>query len=281
MPVTCRCLPCPALPVPCRPGSVTSGRARPVSGDYHGPGAVPVREGMVEISTQAGTAAAQSRTPLSRRRVLDTAVALADEGGVDALSMRRIAQALGVVPMALYKHVANKNELLDGMIDVVVGEIDPPVTDADWKTVVRSRVLSARRMLLRHPWASQVIEARTKARVTPTPGVMAYLDSMIAVFRAGGFSLDLVHHTMHVMGSRLLGFSQELFEDTPQGVPDPDAPSPEEMAARYPHITELAMAVAHDQESVVGAGCDDQFEFEFALDLTLDGLERLRAQQQG
>jgi len=229
---------------------------------------------MVEITTQAG-AAAQPRVPLSKERVLSAAVALADEGGVDALSMRRIAQQLGVVPMALYKHVANKNELLDGMIDVLVGEIDPPADGTDWKTAIRLRVLSARRMLLRHPWAPGVIESRIKTRTTPTPAVMAYLDSMIGIFRAGGFSIDLVHHAMHVMGSRLLGFSQELFEDTSDRAPDPDALPPEEMAARYPHITELAMAVAHDQESVVGSGCDDQFEFEFALDLTLDGLDRL------
>ncbi|MER6159235.1 TetR/AcrR family transcriptional regulator C-terminal domain-containing protein [Streptomyces sp. NPDC001868] len=229
---------------------------------------------MVETSAQAGSAA-QPRTPLSKRRVLGAAVTLADEGGVDALSMRRIAQSLGVVPMALYKHVANKNELLDGMIDVLVGEIDPPAIDTDWKTTIRRRVLSARRMLLRHPWAPEVIESRIKARTTPTPAVMEYLDSMIGIFRAGGFSLDLTHHAMHVMGSRLLGFSQELFEDTSDREPDPDALPPEEMAARYPHITALAMAVAHDRDSVVGSGCDDQFEFEFALDLTLDGLDRL------
>ncbi|MEU4882140.1 TetR family transcriptional regulator [Streptomyces althioticus] len=226
--------------------------------------------------------------------MLSAAVALADEGGADALSMRKIAQRLDVVPMALYKHVANKDELLDGMIDTVVGEIDPPVEGADWRTTVRLRVLSARRMLLRHPWASAVIEARMKERAAPTPAVMAYLDGMIGVFRAGGFSLDLVHHAMHVMGSRLLGFSQELFVDSPAPAaptssPTPAAPtsspapaapasspSPEEMAARYPNIAELAQAVAHDSGSVVGSGCDDQYEFEFALDLTLDGLERLR-----
>lgn len=229
----------------------------------------------METSTQAGSAA-QPRAPLSKERVLGAAVVLADEGGVDALSMRKIAQALGVVPMALYKHVANKNELLDGMIDVLVGEIDPPAGDTDWKTAMRRRVLSARRMLLRHPWGPEVIESRIKARATPTPAVMEYLDSMIGIFRAGGFSIDLIHHAMHVMGSRLLGFSQELFEDNASDrEPDPDAMPPEEMAARYPNITALAMAVAHDQDSVVGSGCDDQFEFEFALDLTLDGLERL------
>jgi AcrR family transcriptional regulator len=220
-------------------------------------------------------AVAQPRVPLSRTRVLSAAVALADEGGVDALSMRRIAQALGVVPMALYKHVANKNELLDGMIDVLVGEIDPPAEGTDWKTAVRRRVLSARRMLLRHPWAPEVIESRMKARATPTPALLEYLDSMIGIFRAGGFPIDLVHHALHVMGSRLLGFSQELFEDNSDRPADADALAPEEMAARFPHLAELAMAVAHDPESVVGSGCDDQFEFEFALDLTLDGLERL------
>lgn len=238
---------------------------------------------------QAG-AVHRPRTPLSRQRVLSAAVTLADEGGADALSMRKIAQRLGVVPMALYKHVANKDELLDGMIDTVVGEIDPPAEGADWRTTVRLRVLSARRMLLRHPWASAVIETRMKERAAPTPAVMAYLDAMIGVFRAGGFPLDLVHHALHVMGSRLLGFSQELFVDSPGPAgapdrgpspgrapsPDPAALPPEEMAARYPNIAELARAVAHDARSVVGAGCDDQFEFEFALDLTLDGLERLR-----
>jgi AcrR family transcriptional regulator len=149
---------------------------------------------------------ARTREPLSRERILMAAVALADEGGVESLSMRRLAQELGVVPMALYKHVANKDEMLDGMVDVVVGEIDPPLEDEDWKTTVRERVLSARRMLLHHPWASRVIESRAD----PTPTLIAYMDQMIGIFRAGGFSMDLTHHMMHAMGSRLLGFSQQL-----------------------------------------------------------------------
>jgi AcrR family transcriptional regulator len=210
--------------------------------------------------------------PLSKERVLGAAVALADEGGVDALSMRRLAQELGVVPMALYKHVANKDEMLGGMIDVVVGEIDPPLSGTDWKTAVRQRVLSARSALLRHPWASQVIESRTD----PTPAVLKYMDSMVGMFRAGGFSIDLTHHAMHAMGSRLLGFSQELFDDTADAGPEMDPVMLQEMAKGYPHITEMVMAITHDDESVVGTGCDDQFEFEFALDLMLDGLERLR-----
>jgi AcrR family transcriptional regulator len=210
--------------------------------------------------------------PLSKERVLGAAVALADAQGVEGLSMRKLAQELGVVPMALYKHVANKDELLDAMVDVVVGEIDPPAGGTDWKTAMRRRVLSARGALLRHPWASRVMESRA----SPTPAVLAYMDSMIGMLRAGGFSIDLTHHAMHAMGSRLLGFSQELFDETADVGPGMDAETLRELAGAFPHITELVVAITHDQASVVGVGCDDQFEFEFALDLMLDGLERLR-----
>ena len=213
---------------------------------------------------------AKPRKPLTRDRVLRAAVALADHGGVEALSMRNLARDLGVVPMALYKHVANKDELLDGMIDVVVGEIDPPLTGTDWKTAVRERILSARRALLRHPWASQVIESRPE----PTPTVIEYMDSMLGLFRTGGFSVDLTHHAAHAMGSRLLGFSQELFDDTAAAPADSEVV--QAMAKAYPYIGELVSLITHDDASVVGGGCDDQFEFEFALDLMLDGLERLR-----
>jgi AcrR family transcriptional regulator len=221
---------------------------------------------------------ARSREPLSRDRVLRTAVALADEGGVGSISMRRIAQELGVVPMALYKHVANKDELLDGMIDVVVGEIDPPMDGADWRTAMRERILSARRALLRHPWASHVLESRGE----PTPTVIAYIDSMMGIFLAGGFSVDLMHHAMHVMGSRILGFSQELFDDTSSMPADEAAEMWTKMADVYPNIARLipVATVTHDGPAV-GGGCDDQFEFEFALDLILDGLERLRLSEWG
>lgn len=212
------------------------------------------------------------REPLSRERVLGAAVARADQGGVESISMRQLAHELGVVPMALYKHVANKDEMLDGMIDVVIGEIDPPTGGPDWKTAIRQRILSARRALLRHPWASAVIETRT----APTPAVLAYMDQMIGLFRSGGFSIDLTHHAMHAMGSRLLGFSQELFDDTAQADPELEAQTWRALAGTYPSIYELFMAVTHDGASVVGQGCDDQFEFEFALDLLLEGLERLK-----
>lgn len=222
------------------------------------------------------------RTPLNRQRVLQAAVALADEVGFESLSMRRLAEELGVVPMALYKHVANKEELLDGMVGVIIGEIDPPVRDADWKVAVRLRVLSARRALQRHPWARQAVESRTNK----TPAVLDYMESVTGMFLAGGFSADLTHHVMHAIGGRMWGFTQELFEDAavPQTQPTSEISADarvamlQQMAARYPNIVAIATSMSHDDGSVVGHGCDDQFEFEFALDLLLDGFERLQGQ---
>ena len=215
---------------------------------------------------------AETRVPLTRERVLRTAVRLADESGIEALSMRKLAQALDVVPMALYRHVANKDELLDALVDVVISEIDPPLDGADWKTVIRARILSARRALLRHPWASRVMESRK----IPTQVVLEYMDSMIGLFRTGGFSLDLTHHAMHTMGSRMFGFTQEIFNDTSESDPELDAEMFGAMADTYPYIFEIFTAISHDDASTVGPGCDDQFEFEFALDLMLEGLEKLK-----
>ena len=219
------------------------------------------------------------RAPLSRERVLRAGVALADETGIAAVSMRRLAQELGVVPMALYKHVANKDELLDGMVDVVIGEFEPPDPGLDWKDGVRRRVLSARRAVLRHPWARQAIESRTRR----TPAVLGYMDAVAGTFRAGGFSADLTHHVMHALGNRIWGFSPELFDEEPD--PERPAPAPEaqeamvrEFAQRYPHILAVATAATEGDLSRVGEGCDEQFEFEFALDLLLDGVDRLRQQ---
>ena len=218
---------------------------------------------------------ARRRALLNRDRVLHAAVALADEAGIDALSMRSLAQELGVVPMALYKHVANKDELIDGMVDVVVGEIDPPVPDTHWESAVRQRILSARRALLRHPWAFRVIASRT----SPTPAVLGYTDSIIGMFRAGGFSVDLTHHVMHALGRRMWGFTWELFDDSPSLDADVQAAMRREMAGRYPHLAEIAVPMTDAGASVVGPDCDQQFEFEFALDLLLDGFDRLRRQR--
>lgn len=235
----------------------------------------------------ARPSAAATRPRLNRHRVLTAAAALADRIGIEALSMRRLAQELDVVPMALYKHVANKEELLDGVVELLVAEIDPPATGVDWRTAIRLRVLSARRVLLRHPWGRSVLESRTSR----TPAVLGYIDSVIGTFRAGGFSDELTHHVMHALGSRMWGFTQELF-DEPAG-PDTsgaersgaveDASSEvqqamlQALAEHFPNIAATVLTATHDDGTVVARGCDDQAEFEFALDLMLDGFERLRA----
>lgn len=212
----------------------------------------------------------EPRVPLNKARVLKAAVAFADESGIEALSMRSLSQVLGVVPMALYKHVTNKEELIDGMIDVVIGEIEAPSVGVDWKPAMRRRILSARQAQLRHPWASRAMEGRS----TPTPVVLRYMDSMIGMFRAGGFSIDLTHHAMHALGSRMFGFSQELYTGNQSATPDGEAAR--QLALLFPNIAAIAKVAVHDDGSIVGPGCDDQFEFAFALDLVLDGFELLR-----
>ncbi|MGZ5384779.1 MAG: TetR/AcrR family transcriptional regulator C-terminal domain-containing protein [Acidimicrobiia bacterium] len=215
------------------------------------------------------------RAPLNRDRVLRAAVSLADAAGIEALSMRNLAQELGVVPMALYKHVKNKEELLDGMVDFIVGEIDVADQGTGWKDGIRYRILSARQALLRHRWASQVIESRANA----SPVILDYMNSLIGMFRAGGFSVDLTHHVMHALGSRMWGFTQEVFP-TPPPPDDPEVRAAMfgQLAAQYPYIIEVATAETHDEESAVGQGCDDQFEFEFALDLLLGSFDQLHQQ---
>jgi AcrR family transcriptional regulator len=223
------------------------------------------------VVTQAD-ASAERRTPLTKERVLLAAVDLADRGGIEAVSMRKLGQELGVEAMALYRHVRNKVDILDGVVEVVINEIEIPDLDGDWKATMRRLVIAARQVMLRHPWAPRVLEERT----TVGPATLAYIDTVLSILRDGGFSLDLAHHTLHVMGSRILGFNQELFEDSSDATPDAEAAASfaRAMAVTYPRVAELAMAARHD--GVLGA-CDDDFEFEFGLDLILDGLERRRA----
>ena len=218
----------------------------------------------------------QPRVRLNHERVLAEAVRLADEIGVDALSMRRLAGELGVVPMALYKHVRNKEELLDGMVGMLIAEIPVPDAHADWKARVRAHILSARSAFRRHPWARRVVESR----ISRTPEVFDYTEVIAGHFLAGGLGADLTHHAMHALGGRMWGFTQELFDESdaprPELTPEQQAAMMAHAAARYPNVVAVAMGAAHD-ESVVGRGCDDDFEFAFALDLLLDGFERLRA----
>lgn len=211
------------------------------------------------------------RTPLTKERVLRAAIDVADEGGIEALSMRKLGQALGVEAMSLYNHARNKEDILDGIVDAVIGEIEAGPAGADWKASMRQLALAARQVLLRHPWAPRVIESRTD----PGPATLRHMDSVIGIFRDGGFSLDLTHHAMHVLGSRIFGFTQDLYDDSGDSAPSPEVAAifARQMRDTYPHVTEMALAVSH--EGGLG-GCDDDLEFAFALDLILDGLERLR-----
>ncbi|HEX5578256.1 MAG TPA: TetR/AcrR family transcriptional regulator [Candidatus Limnocylindria bacterium] len=221
----------------------------------------------------------EHRVPLNRERVLRAAVDFADRQGIDALSMRRLGQELGVEAMALYNHVANKEDLLNGMVDAVVGEIDETEPDGkEWKAAVRERILAARRVMRSHPWAAGVIASRTEA----SPVVMRYMDTMGGIMLAGGFSVDLMHHAFHALGSRVLGFTQELFDDSNNelvGDPEMQALMIRQMEREFPNITAVMKQVVHDEASIVGSGCDDQFEFEFAIDVILDGLEAIRQRE--
>jgi len=214
---------------------------------------------------------AERRVPLTRERVLRAAVELADRDGIDALSMRRLGQELDVEAMALYRHVRNKDDILDGIVEVVVAEIELPPSGDDWKAALRRQVMAARTSMLRHTWAPRVLEERG----TAGPATLAYIESILAILRGGGFSLDMAHHALHVLGSRILGFNQDLFDDSGDARPDPEtaALQAQALAGRFPNIAELTVAASHDGDL---GGCDDDFEFAFGLDLILDGLDRLR-----
>jgi AcrR family transcriptional regulator len=211
------------------------------------------------------------RVPLSRRRILDAAVALADRDGVRSLSMRKLAHELGVEAMSLYHHVANKDDLLDGMVDLVFGEIELPTGEADWKAAMRRRAVSARAALRRHPWAIGLMESRS----TPGPATLRHHDAVLGSLRTAGFSVELAAHAYAVLDSYIYGFAlQEV------GLP---FQTPEELAAvadtilgqlpaeEFPYFTEIAV------EHALQPGYDFGNEFEFGLDLILDGLDRALA----
>jgi AcrR family transcriptional regulator len=236
--------------------------------------------------TTRDDATTEARTPLSRERILHAALDLADQEGAGALSMRKVGQALGVEAMSLYNHVEHKEDLLNGVVDVIVLEIEAALAAAEeagtapedrgWKARLRHRALTARRVMMRHQWAPPIIQSRKDAG----PAMLAYVDAIVGILIDGGLSVDLTHHGLHALGSRILGFSQELFDDTQELSDSPEVAQVmmQQMLAQYPNLSVmLAEMASHDEDSVLGLGCDDQFEFEFALDLTLDGLEHRAA----
>ena len=219
--------------------------------------------------TATGRASAR-RAPLSREQVLQAAVTLADEGGIGALSMRKLGQMLGVEAMSLYNHVAGKGDLLDGMIDVVFSEIGLPPADGGWKSAMRERAISVRAVLGRHRWAIGLMESRR----SPGPATLRHHDAVLGCLRGAGFSVELTAHTYSLLDSYIYGFAlQEA--SLPFGATEEEetAQVAQEIAGRmpageYPHLAELAI------EHVLQPGYSYGSEFEIGLDLILDALDR-------
>lgn len=213
------------------------------------------------------------RPRLSRERVLLAAVELADESGIEALSMRKLGEKLGVEAMSLYKHVAHKDDLIGSMIDGVFAEIDLPLGERNWRTAVRRRAVSVLEVLKRHPWAVPLMQSRTN----PGPRTLGHLDALIGVLRGAGFSVVLTAHALSAVDAYVYGFamqekalpfdreerSTELIQQILAAMP----------ADEWPHLVEFS------REHVLKPGYDYGQEFEWGLDLVLDGLERARGQE--
>jgi AcrR family transcriptional regulator len=206
----------------------------------------------------------EQRAPLSRERVLRAAVGLADQGGIESLTMRRLGQELGVEAMSLYNHVANKDDILDGIVDLVLSDIEVPPTGTEWRTAMRHRAISAHEVLLAHPWSAMLIMSRFNLG----PGMTRYLDATLGRLREGGFSIAGALDAWNTLDSHLYGFTlQQLnlpFEvaQTQQVSADVLGQLP---AHDYPHVVEVVTEIMRTGRAE---------DFEFGLDLILDGLQR-------
>jgi AcrR family transcriptional regulator len=212
----------------------------------------------------------EPRKRLSRERVLEAAIAHADAGGLDALTMRSLAEMLEVAPMALYRHVANKDDLIDAMVDVVFGEIGVPSGGGDWQTSMRRRAIAIRDALARHRWAVGLMESRR----TPGPANLRHHDAVIGRLRAAGFDVEMAAHAYSLLDAYIYGFALtklnlpfQTAEDVGEVAQTMLAPFP---ANEYPNLVEFLA------EHVMRPGYDYGDEFEYGLDLILDGLDRMR-----
>ena len=209
----------------------------------------------------------RSAKGISRDRVLEAAVAFADQHGLDALSMRKLGEALGVEAMSLYNHVANKEALLDGMVDLVFAEIDLPAGH-DWKKALRRRAVSMREALTRHRWAIGLMESRT----SPGAATLRQHDAVLGCLLAAGFSMELTAHAFSAIDSYVYGFALQE-KGLPFDTPEQTAEMARAMLAAFP-VDEFPHLAAFTAEHVMRPGYDYADEFEFGLDLVLDGLER-------
>ncbi len=207
------------------------------------------------------------RVPLSRDRVLRAALELADEGGIGALTMQAIGRRLGVEAMSLYRHVRNKDDILDGIVDLVFAEIELPGDRSNWRTVLRARSISTRAALRRHPWAITLMESR----MAPGPSNLRSHDEMLAVLLDAGFSAAMATHATNLVDSYVLGFAlQET--NFPFSNAEELAAVGEQMLAQvpadqYPNLVRVS-------GELLASGFDYRDEFEFGLDLILDGIAR-------
>ncbi|HYN90225.1 MAG TPA: TetR/AcrR family transcriptional regulator C-terminal domain-containing protein [Ardenticatenaceae bacterium] len=220
------------------------------------------------MASQAGQGA-EPRVPLSRERVLRAAINLADESGIESLTMRKLAQVLGVEAMTLYYYVAKKDDILDGIVDLVVSEMELADGGAGWKVAIRKTAISAHEVLVRHPWAASLMMSTTGV----SPARLRWMDSLLRCLREAGFSAELTHHAYHALDSHITGFT--LWEvsfpfDAAELANIGVAFLRELPGDEYPYLAE------HIEQHLTPSSHDDEGEFEFGLDLILDGLERLR-----
>lgn len=218
------------------------------------------------------------RVPLSAARVVAAAIAVADTEGLSAVTMRRLAADLGVEPMSLYHHVPGKDHLLDAVAEAVLVEVNAAVaarvrTGEDWRAALRHRCLAAREVMVRHRWAPGLLGSRSNIPQSLYP----YYEEILATMVRGGLDYHLGHKAIHALGTMVLGFTQELFSpDSAGGALDEEAAEAEfaAMAAVLPHLTAMVASEVHDNDEDPLGWCDSQQEFEFTLDLLLDGLAR-------
>ncbi|MEO0645607.1 MAG: TetR/AcrR family transcriptional regulator C-terminal domain-containing protein [Cyanobacteria bacterium J06650_10] len=209
---------------------------------------------------------AQTREPLSRERVLTQALQLADESGIEVLSMRKLAEALGVKAMSLYNHVKNKDDIIDGLVDIVASEIELPDINADWQSSMRKRANSAHDVLLRHPWATMEMVSR----VNIGPAMLRYIDATIGCLREAGFSFEMADHAWNAMDAHIYGFTlQELnfpfeAEEYSEVAENYISLIP---ADKYPYMNGMTQQVMSGEYNGI-------HDFEFGLNLILDGLDR-------
>lgn len=218
------------------------------------------------MTSPSSDAAASTRAVLTRNRVLEGAIVLADEVGMDGFTIRKLATAIDVKPMTIYHHVPNKDAIIDGMIDLIFAEIELPPISIDWKAAMRHRARSARAVLARHPWATPLMESRTN----PGPATLSHHDAVLGCLRRAGFSIEMTGHAYALIDAYIYGFALQEANLPATGGADmselAETMTEHFPPGAYPYLMELTT------EYVLKPGYDFSNEFEFGLSLILDGL---------